>query len=96
MAATPNVLMDEGAMDILTVVKSRAPRLSRWRCFIQFLAMDAGTHVLEDDVKVLKTTRLRLEPRGGGHIQMSGEQLKMPKGGAVEVEILPRAGRVMM
>ena len=53
--------------------------------------------VFDDDVKVFKTTRLRLEPRGGGHIQLSGEQLKFPANGkAVEVELLPRAGRVMM
>ena len=81
-------MADGGRADLL--VCRHTPRLTRWRCLQLFLMMEKGEHVAQPDVAVYKTRRLRLYPRGGaGHLQLSGQEMPMPRGGVVQLDVLP-------
>eukprot|EP00622_Pseudochattonella_farcimen_P006987 FR742872.1.p1 GENE.FR742872.1~~FR742872.1.p1 ORF type:complete len:193 (+),score=14.37 FR742872.1:66-581(+) len=94
MAATPFARQDDGALDILIVCRKLAPRLSRYRCVKLMLAMEKGVHVAAPEVAVIKTTKLRLDPRGAGHLQLSGQEQPMSK--AVELTVLPKCALFLM
>ena len=95
MAATPNAKQSEGAADILMSLRSKFPAggFSRWRSLMLFLQMEKGEHVVEDDITVVKVKKMRLETKGAGHLQLSGQELKQAK--VVELEVVDMGVRVV-
>ena len=71
---TPLARPDEGAAHLLVCLRS--PALSRWRVLKLFLDMDDGGHLRAHDVHCYRMRRLRLWPSGGGHVQLSGQELR--------------------
>jgi diacylglycerol kinase family enzyme len=102
LAATPNIANDEGAVDILLVTKSKG-NVNSFKGLGIFLAAETGEHVKRDDVMVLKTNKFHLTPgkskyRGSrGHIQLSGQEMPLPREGErVTVEVFRGRVTVMM
>ena len=69
---------------------------------MMFLMMADGNHTTEEDIEIIKTSFLRLEPGeskwgGRGHLQCSGQEMEMPeKGRGVEITVEKGKVRVMV